>query len=120
MLWKSLFSFFNFLPLLIIIPFGIFNLYKGEYSVGPILGWMIGMMSLSLSMNYANFIIKKKFTENLKALIPFVVVFAVFAILDYLQIFPVTQYSGQALNFLLFYPVLALLPLAFLVGLFFW
>lgn len=119
-LLKSLFSFFNFLPLLIIIPFGIFNIYKNDYSTGLIVAWMITMLGLTLSVNYANFIIKKQFTENLKALIPVVAVFIVLALLDYLKIFEITTWFGNALDLILVYPYLAIIPLVIFIFLFFW
>src|SRR5690606_42103786 len=42
-LFKSVFSFFNLLPLLIIIPFGIFNLYKSSFPEVSIFAWMFAM-----------------------------------------------------------------------------
>ncbi len=42
-LLKSLYSFFNFLPLLIIIPFGIYNIYKQSFNTEVIIAWMIAL-----------------------------------------------------------------------------
>lgn len=119
-LLKSIFSFFNFLPLLVIIPFGIFNMYKSDFDTISIVAWMCGMLGLTLSVNFANFIIKKRFTDNLKALIPVVLVIIILALLDYFNYFPVTTYFGRALDYILIYPSLAFVPLAFFVLLFFW
>lgn len=119
-LLKSIFSFFNFLPLLVILPFGIFNLFKGEFSTTVILAWMVAMTGFSLSVNFANFIIKKRFTDNLKALLPIVLVAIILAILDYFQIFQITVWFGRALDYLLIYPWLAVLPILLFLGLFFW
>ena len=52
---KSLFSFFNFLPLLIIIPFGIFNMYNQSHPDLSIIAWMIALSFLTLSFNYTKF-----------------------------------------------------------------
>ena len=60
---KSMYSFFNFLPLFIIIPFGIFCIYKGEYGTWNLLGWMVAMIAITQCVNFLNFIIKKKFTD---------------------------------------------------------
>ncbi len=119
-LFKSIFSFFNFLPLLIIIPFGIFNSYQSDFAMSSIVGWMVGMTGLTLSINFANLIIKKRFTENLRALIPFVALILILAVLDYLEIFEITVWFGKLLNFMLINPFLALLPLGMFILLFLW
>lgn len=119
-LFKSIFSFFNFLPLLIIIPFGIFNIYKSQFSTPSIVAWMIAMIGLTLSVNFANFIIKKRFTENLKALIPVVVIAIVLAVLDYFGIFEITVWVGKLLDLVIVYPFLAVIPLLMFFLLFFW
>ncbi len=119
-LLKSIFSFFNFLPLLVIIPFGIFNIYKSEFSVEAIVAWMIAMTGLTLSVNFANFIIKKRFTDNLKALIPVVIAAVVFALLDYLEIFQITLWFGKGLDLVLEYYWVAGIPALIFILLFYW
>jgi hypothetical protein len=119
-LFKSIFSFFNFLPLLIIIPFGIFNIYKSDFGDLAIFAWMVAMTGLTLSVNFANFIIKKRFTENLKALVPVVILAIIFAILDYFEIFEISMWTGRILNYILIYPAIALLPILIFLLLFFW
>jgi hypothetical protein len=119
-LLKSLFSFFNFLPLLVIVPFGIFNIYKNEFPVSSIFAWMIAMIGLTLSVNFANFIIKKRFTDNLKALIPVVSIIAVLALLEYFKIFEISFWFGKGLNEILTYPFLAIIPVLLFLFLFKW
>ena len=110
-LLNSLYSFFNFLPLLIIIPFGIYNIYKQTFSTGAIIAWMISMIGLTLSVNFANFIIKKNFTDNIKALIPVVVSIAALGLLDYFKIFESSVWFGKGLNAILETPLLAIIPI---------
>ncbi|WP_026932877.1 DUF5687 family protein [Christiangramia echinicola] len=117
---KSLFSFYNFLPLLLIIPFGLFCILKEGYSTSGMIGWMVAMYATTLCMNFFNFIIKKRFTENLKALIPIVAAGVIIALLDYLDLFDLTGYFGQLLNYLVLNPYLAVVPLVLLVILYFW
>lgn len=117
---KSLHSFYNFLPLFIIIPFGVFCILKSDYSTISILAWMLALIAMTLCVNYLNFIVKKRFTDNLKALIPVVFVIGVLFLLDYLEIFQISVYFGKALNLLLIYPALALVPVVFLILLFKW
>ncbi|GAA4309965.1 DUF5687 family protein [Pontixanthobacter gangjinensis] len=117
---KSLFSFYNLLPLLLFIPFGLYCIIVEDYDSGSMLGWMIGVYASILCINYLNFIIKKRFTENLKALIPLVVIALVFVLLDYLGIFDITHYFGELFNYLVANPLMALIPVALLVLLYLW
>ncbi|MDT0685492.1 DUF5687 family protein [Autumnicola psychrophila] len=117
---KSLYSFYNILPLFIIIPFGIFCIIESDYATIKILAWMFGMYSLSLCINFTNFIVKKRFTDNLKALLPFVIVLAVLAALEYFKIFQITVLFGEALDFMVAQPYLAFVPVILLIILYKW
>lgn len=117
---KSFFSFFNFLPLLVIIPFGIFNIYKNEHSAAAVLAWMLAMWGLSLAVNFTNFIIKKKFTENLRALLPVALIILVLGALDYFGVLGITGWLGSVLDHILIYPWTAMVPVLLVLGLFFW
>lgn len=119
-LFKSVFSFFNLLPLLIIIPFGIFNLYKSSFSEISIFAWMFAMTGLTLSVNYANFIIKKRFTDDLKGLLPLVIVVIILAILDYSNLFEISLLAAQAMDRVLYYPLLSIIPALLFASLYFW
>jgi hypothetical protein len=57
-LLKSLTSIYNIFPLLVIIPFGVFNIIEENYNPLMIV-WMLAMYVLALTVNYANFLIKK-------------------------------------------------------------
>ncbi|MCF4100665.1 DUF5687 family protein [Gillisia sp. M10.2A] len=117
---KSLYSFFNFLPLLIIIPFGLFNIYKNEFETLPVLAWMLAMFGLTLTVNFANFIIKKRFTDNLKALVPIAVVGVTLALLDYFNIFQSSVWFGKGLDKIIEQPALSLIPVAVFLLLYKW
>lgn len=119
-LLKSLYSFYNLFPILLIVPFGLFCILKQGSGTANMLGWMVAMYSTTLSVNYFNFIIKKRFTENLKALIPIVLIGVVLALLDYLEIFQITVYFGELLNYLVLNPYLAIVPVLLLVILYKW
>ncbi|MGA8853333.1 MAG: DUF5687 family protein [Christiangramia sp.] len=117
---KSLYSFYNFLPLLLVVPFGLYCILKEGYPVENMLGWMIAMYTITLCVNYFNFIIKKRFTENLKALIPVIGIGIIIALMDYLKIFQVTDYFGGILNYLYLNPLFAAIPVLLLIILFLW
>ncbi len=119
-LLKSLFSFFNFLPLLLIVPFGIFAWQKGDFSGISIFSWMIAVYSLDLTVNYANFLLKKKFADNLTALLPYVAIAAVLVALQYFDVFSTTEVFGLALDQILLYPWLAVIPVLIAFGFYKW
>lgn len=117
---RSLFSFYNLLPLLIIIPFGIFLIYQTEIAILSVIGWIVAVYALILSTDYANFLLKKKFTDNLKTLFPVAIVVAVLVVLEYLNVFQITLLFGNALNYLVENPWLALVPVLLLIVLYKW
>ena len=119
-LLKSLFSFFNFLPLLLIVPFGIFAWQKGGFSGISIFSWMIAVYSLDLIVNYANFLLKKKFADNLKALLPYLALATALVALQYFDVFSTTEAFGFALDQILLHPWLAIIPLLLAFGFYKW
>jgi hypothetical protein len=74
---------------------------------------MLGMYLLAL-INYANFLIKKKFAENIIAFLPFF--YRLFFGLDYYGVFKITLLSGAVLDTLVLQPVLVLIPMLILAG----
>lgn len=119
-LTKSIFSFYNILAPLAIIPFGIWCIREDNYSVVQITGWIIAMLSLVLVINYANFLIKKKFSDNLKAFLPYVIAVLILVGLEYFEIFKVSEFIGGILNFMVENPYLAVVPVLIAVGLYYW
>ena len=119
-LLKSLFSFFNFLPLLIIIPFGIITWYKTGLPFLSILGWMVTAYFLMLCVNYCNFLLKKKFADDLTALLPYAVVFLVLFGLEYFGIFSSTEAFGDVMDYVVLNPWLAVVPVMLVFLLYKW
>ncbi len=117
---KSIFSFYNILSPLAIIPFGIWCINKGDYSTLQIIGWVIAMLSLIMAVNYANFLLKKKFADNIKALIPYLIIALALTGLEYFEVFSITAFFGSELNFLLLHPYLAIVPILLAIGLYIW
>jgi hypothetical protein len=117
-LLKSLTSVYNIFPQLVIIPFGIFNIIKGNYNPLNMIVWMVSMYVLVLSVNYANFLIKKKFAENIKAFLPFVALGIAFFGLDYFGVFKISDLSGSVMDTLVLQPILVLVPIVLLIGLY--
>lgn len=119
-LLKSFVSFFNLLPVLVIIPFGLMCIAQGDKPVGGMIAWMAAMYCLALCVNYANFIIKKKFAANIKQFLPFVAVGLAFAALEYFEVFSISNFFGNDLNTLINKPWIVVFPLIILIGLYFW
>ena len=119
-LLKSLTSFYNLLPLFIIIPFGIVYIYKENSSIFSMIVWMATMYILVLCINYINFLLKKKFTDNIKGLFPYLLLVLILVALEYFSVFSITKFFGNQIGYLEFYPFLMLIPAAFLFGLYSW
>ena len=119
-LLRSLFSFFNILPLYLIVPFAAITVYKGDAGVVSMIGWSVAVYGMVLCVNYINFLLKKKFADNLKALIPYLLIALVLYGLERFGIFSTTEAVAAAMNAVLEMPFLALIPLVLLVGLYKW
>ena len=92
-LLKSLISIYNFFPLLVILPFGITTIIEGNDDAVPVLVWMLTLYILTLSVNYANFLIKKKFADNIIAFFLFVILGGTFVALEYFEIFKIEKFD---------------------------
>lgn len=119
-LWKSLFSFYNLLTPIVVIPFGIWCITQGDYTALQTIAWIVAMLSLVASANYANFLLKKKFADNLKALIPYLVVAVALAGLEYFEVFKISTFIGELITWIFKYPFLTLIPVLIAYGLYRW
>ena len=119
-LLKSVFSIYNLFPLLVILPFGITTIIEGNVGATPVLIWMFTLYILILCFNFANFLIKKKFADNILAFLIFALLGGTFVSLEYFEIFKISSFTGTILNSLLLNPILVLAPMLLLAGLYFW
>ncbi|MEN8139123.1 MAG: DUF5687 family protein [Bacteroidota bacterium] len=111
LLIKSKFSAFNYIPLLFIIPFS-FNLPHYGYSTPQILTWILAVTMFLMSNNYLNFILKRSFNDNVKFLLPALIIFVILYALDYFNIFSAKHYFGILLNNIVREPILLFIPFA--------
>ncbi|MFA7446055.1 MAG: DUF5687 family protein, partial [Flavobacteriaceae bacterium] len=81
---------------------------------------VIAMLALVVCVNYANFLLKKKFAENIKALLPYLIVGLILAGLEYFEVFKISEFTGEIIGLILDFPVLALIPVLLAVGLYLW
>lgn len=114
LLWKSLLSFYNVLTLAVAIPFFIVNLYKNDYPLFSLLGWLIALFGFVLTLNFLNFWVQRRFSSDLKALVPFILICLGLIAVEYYNIYSVTQLFGKYFNLVLSYPVFGILPFCLL------
>ena len=113
LLGKTTTHFFNFLPVLMFLPFSIVLLVQG-YPIINVVCWFISMLAITLVLNFTNFLINK---SNI-VFYTLLTVLASFIALKVYNIFDVTIYFGQAFNGLYNMPYLVVLPIALLVVLY--
>lgn len=113
-LGKSALSFFNFLPLFAVIPFGAMLIADG-YGVGAILSWMLGVYLVVLTVNFLNFIIESLSAETDLSFLPLLVVVGVLVGLDYFNIIKFSDLVGQMMIAVSNNPVYLVIPLGLLL-----
>lgn len=117
-LTKTIFSPFNWVAPLIFIPFGVWVIVLKDFSFFAVLSWWIAMLALVLCANFINFLLIKKFSENLRGLLPYIVMVLILVALDYFKIFNFGHFVGKCFLFLLDYPFLAVVPVILVLGIY--
>ncbi len=117
-LGKSGLSFFNFLPLFAIIPFGAILIFE-DYNVTTAIVWMLLMVVCTLIINFSNFIIEAKSAETELSFLPLIVIASVVFSLNYFEIVSLSTLLSKGINAITANPVLLLIPLAILIALYY-
>lgn len=112
-LGKSALSFFNFLPLFAIIPFGIMLIKEG-YETAQILPWMFALIVVVLIINFLNFIIEALSSKTDLPFLPILATVGVLYGLEYFGIVSMTSLVGKAFMGISNNPVLILIPIVLL------
>lgn len=115
LLAKSILSVFNMLSPLFFIPFALISVQAGAFTGIQMGAWLGAILSIILLLNFLNFIIQKKFAENLKALLPFVGIALVLTALEYFGYFSSTAIFGKGFDLILMYPFLCVVPIFLLI-----
>lgn len=113
LLGKTALSFFNWLGILLFLPFCIVLLIQG-YPVLNVVCWFLSIIFITLSINFLNFLINK---NN----VIFYITLSVLAVLiafEYYKVFQISKPIGFAFNLLYNKPYLAIIPLIIMVGLY--
>lgn len=117
-LGKSAVSFFNFLPLFAIIPFGIILIFE-DYSTTTAIVWMVLMYVCTLIINFLNFIIEAKSAETELSFLPIIAIASGLFALNYFEIISFSTLLANGINAVTANPILVLVPVLILVGLYF-
>ena len=113
-LGKSSFSFFNFMSLFFYVPFSIVLMKEG-YAVNGVLGWFFAMLFIIQATNFLNFLINK---NNLAFWVIAIATLGLIS-LQLFDIFDITNYSQQVFDSIVANPLLALVPLAIAITLYY-
>jgi hypothetical protein len=113
-LGKSALSFFNFLPLFAIIPFGITLIVK-DYPVTSVLVWMFALVIVTLIINFLNFIIESFSAETELSFLPIILLTGGLYALNHFNIIDLNNMVGKGLNAIYQSPFLIIVPFIILI-----
>lgn len=111
---KSAGSFFNFLPLFAIVPFGITLIVK-EYPMMPVLSWMLALVFVTLIINFLNFIIESFSAETELSFLPIILLTGGLYTLNHFNIISLNEWVGNAFNAIYQSPIFILVLMVILI-----
>jgi hypothetical protein len=109
-LFKSLFHWANGLSILLFGPFAAMLVIEGWQTTSEMLVWLISVIGVSISLNFLNFLLQKKWMEQPKYLILLLLVIAIMVGLDYFGVYSAAALIGQAFDAIVKQPFLAVIP----------
>jgi len=112
-LGKSALSFFNFLPLFAIVPFGIMLISEG-YQTSTILIWMLLIVIITLINNFLNFIIESLSSETELSFLPIILLVGGLYGLNHFGIISFTELVSSAIQGVVANSIMILIPIAIL------
>ncbi len=112
-LGKSVLSFFNFLPLFTIIPFGITLLLEG-YDTVSTFNWMVLLFIGTQIINFLNFIIESKSAATDLAMLPILCLVGLLYFLNHFELIDLDIYLSMAIHWLISNSLYLLIPLGIL------
>lgn len=116
--FRTLLSFFNFLPLFLFLPFAI--TYMGaHFSAITAITWFLGIYFFEFTSNFLLVRIKRKSSVTPSIVLILLALAATIGILNHYNLLPLKEISGWYFGELIMQPLWILLPLA-TMGLAFW
>jgi len=116
-LGKSALSFFNFLPLFAVIPFGV-NLMNNDYPKSSVLIWMLTILAITLIINFLNFIIESLSSQTELSFLPIIVFAGGLFALNYFNVVSFTSLLSRGITSIYNNLILVIIPLIILIGLY--
>lgn len=113
-LGKSALSFFNFLPLFAIIPFSI-SLLNNGYSSATVLAWAVTLITITLIINFINFILEAFSAEKELSFLPIIIVAGGLFALNYFDIISFSDLVKNGVIAISENPIYVLIPITLLV-----
>lgn len=110
LLFRSSINFFNLLTIIVIVPFSIFQVAYGRPSYHAII-WVVGMLSLDLTINFIVLYFKKQLAANVKVALTFIAFIVLSALTEYLGWFSFSKFIASGFDLMLAWPALVLLPI---------
>lgn len=114
---KSILSFFNFLPLFTIIPFGLVLIFN-DYETISVLTWMIFLILVTLIINFLNFIIESKSAETELSFLPIIAFVGILFAINYFDILSLSKTLGNSVQSITENQILLFIPILILFGLY--
>lgn len=111
LLVRSIFSFFNVIGLLVILPFTIKTIFSG-YGTAFGISWLITFIALIIANNYLNFLLKKQFIKRPLAILLIILGFTGLVCIDLLTTISVADYFTSLIFFISANGWLCSLPVA--------
>ena len=90
-------SFFNFLPLFAVIPFGIMLILE-EYGTTTAVVWMVTMVIFTLIINFLNIIIESRSAETEFSFLPIVLIASGLFALNYFEVVSFSTLLANGIN----------------------
>ncbi len=115
LLFKTLFSAFNWIPLMVIVPF-LFKAVMPAHTVGYALGLLFVLIIMILINNFAVMYLKQVLHRKIFFIIGLLVTGCIVIYLDYKGYISLSGWLGGFLNKTASSPVLSLIPLAVLLA----
>ncbi len=116
-LGKSALSFFNFLPLFAIIPFGLVLLSEG-YNTSTVIFWQLTLIIIVLIINFLNFIIESLTAKTSFSFLPLIAIGGTLFALNYFNIISFSDLISNSIMRIANNPILISVPILILVGLY--
>src|SRR5690606_10967854 len=116
-LGKSPVSFFDFLPLFAVVPFGVILMIEG-YPTMSVVSWMFAFLIITVIINFLNFIIESFSEDKELSFLPIILVSASLFALDYFKIVSFTSFVSDGVTAIYNMPVLVIIPIIILIVLY--